>query len=374
MRLLEYLLSKAWLRACYLVCTLAPIRRNRVVFASARAEKLVGNLRYLYEEMVKQRPDLEYVFLLDRYSYSFFGKIGYLLTLSRACYQLATARYVIVDNAYLPIHVGPHRAGTTVVQVWHAGGALKRFGLDVDSPHREVENRFLHKYYDYVIAPSRASVDPYASALRTDPVRVVPLGLPRSDFFFDAQATEAARRKVLAAYPQLAGQRVVLYAPTFRGQGVAKHVARDLDARALKASLPEGTALVYKPHPVLKVTNEESAGFDAVIGTGFDVNELFAVADVLITDYSSSIFEYVLLRKPLVVLASDLERYEHDPGFYLDFRAEVVGTMASDTSDVVRILAEDDFDLGAYNTFIERYCEYLDGHSSERIAQFITSL
>jgi len=374
MSLLEYLLSKAWLRACYLVCTVLPVRQNRVVFASARAEKLVGNLRFIHEELARQHPDLECVFLLDRYSYSLLGKIGYLLTLSRACYHLATAHYVVVDNAYLPIHVGPHRRQTKVIQVWHAGGALKKFGVDVDSPHREVENRFLHKYYDYVIAPSQRSVAPYASALRTDPARVLPLGLARADFFFDEDAKASARERIHAAYPALAGKRVVLYAPTFRGQGVAKHVARDLDAPALRASLPDDTVLVYKPHPVLEITDEERAGFDEVIRTGFDVNELFAIADVLITDYSSSIFEYVLLNKPLVVLASDLAEYERDPGFYLDFRREMVGSCASDTRDVIRIIAEDDFDLAAYAEFQKQFCEHSDGHATERIVEFIVGL
>jgi len=371
MSLLEYYLSAAWLRAFYLVCALLPVRSDKVVFASARAEKLEGNLKYIHDEVVSTRPDLRPILLLERYSYDFIGKVVYFFKLVRACYHLATARYFIVDNAYLPVHVGPHRKGTTVVQVWHAGGALKRFGLDTSPPNRAVENRFIHKYYDYVIVGSDAAIEPFASALRTPAEHVLPLGIARTDYFFDESAIADARARVLAAHPQLAGRTVVLYAPTFRGYSDEKRPYQGIDAKLLREQLGDGYAIVHKTHPVFSTALIEGSGYDAVIGVEFDVNELFAATDVLVTDYSSSVFEWALMRKPLVLLVDDLESYKADPGFYFDFDAEMIGEFARSTEEVAEAILRHDIDLTRFDAFIEKHCANDDGHASERFVGFL---
>jgi CDP-glycerol glycerophosphotransferase (TagB/SpsB family) len=133
----------------------------------------------------------------------------------------------------------------------HAAGALKRFGLDQATPLAEPERTFLHRYYDSVVVGGEWTRRPYAAALRTPVERVIALGSPRTDFFFDAEALAAARDRVLARHPALAGRRVVVYAPTFRGRGIGKRAAPGLDAVALRAALPAEDVLVLKTHPNL---------------------------------------------------------------------------------------------------------------------------
>lgn len=372
MNWLEYVLSAIWLRSSYLVSSLLPIRSDKVVFASARAERLEGNLLYIHNALLEQRPDLRPVMLLERYSYDLLGKIAYLFRMVRASYHLATAHYFIVDNAYLPIHVGPHRRGTKVIQVWHAGGALKEFGVDVHPPNREVENGFIHKYYDFVIVGSDAAIKPYASALRTPEERVLPLGVARTDFFFNDAQMADARRRILAAHPELVGRKIVMYAPTFRGHGLGKQPGQRLDATQLRAALPDEYALVHKTHPVFDASLIDAHGYDAVIGAEFDINELFTITDVLISDYSSSIFEYALLHKPLILLVDDLEEYSADPGLYLDYRTEMIGEFAMGPDDVARMILDDAFDLSAYDAFIARHCQFDDGLASTRFVEFLS--
>jgi len=371
---LEYILSALWLRAFYLLGCLLPIQADKVVFASARAEKLEGNLLYIHDALRRMRPELRPVLLLERYSYTLLGKIAYFLKMVRASYHLATAHYFIVDNAYLPLHVGPHRRGTIVFQVWHAGGALKEFGVDVHPPNREVENRFIHKYYDYVVVGADFAIEPYASALRTPVDRVLPLGIARTDFFFDEDGLDSARRRVFEAHPELVGRKVVLYAPTFRGHGLDKRPTQRLDAARVRALLPEEYALVHKGHPLFDVQLIDDGGYDSVFGSEFDINELFTVVDVLITDYSSSIFEYALMRKPLVLFVDDLEQYSIDPGLYLDYETDMIGEFALTAEEVARTIAENDFDLSGYDAFIARHCQYDDGHASERFVEFLSKL
>jgi CDP-ribitol ribitolphosphotransferase len=364
----EYVVAQLVLRLLGLLFSLLRVHPDRVVLATARTPQLDGNLLHVYRAMRQQRADLDYVLLPEPYSYGLIGKIRYFLRLARGMYYLRTAALFVVDNAYLPVHVAPH-PGTTVVQVWHATGALKRFGLDATVPPPGVEPRFLHRRYDYVVTTSEASRVPWSRALGTPVERVLPLGSPRTDFFFDQEAMAAARARMLERYPSLVGRRVVVHAPTFRGRGAAKHPAARLDAVRLRAALPDSYALVLKCHPNLGGPGEPPDGYDVVMDATTEVNELFTVTDILVTDYSSSIFEYALLRRPLVLLVGDLAEYERDPGLYLDYRTEMIGTHVDDTDGVIAAIVEERFDLAPYDAFIDRHLGAPDGRASVRFVE-----
>jgi teichoic acid ribitol-phosphate primase len=365
----EYLAATTFLRILGRIFSLLPIRTNRVVLASPRPSRLEGNLRYIHAAMLRLHPQLDYVLLLEPYSYRIIGKVLYLLRLVRGMYYLCTSRLFVIDNAYFPVHVAPHRAGTTVIQVWHAAGALKRFGLATAVPPREPERSFLHRHYDFVIASSEASRAPYAEALRTPIEQVLALGSPRTDLFFDERGVADARQRLFARYTSLRGRRVVLYAPTFRGRGERKRAAPGLDAAALRRGLPVETALVLKVHPNLDPGTTPTSGYDAVIDPATEINELFAITDVLITDYSSVIFDWALLRRPLILLVGDLARYRVDPGLYLDYETEMIGTQVTDSAGVLAALLENRFDLAPYDAFIQRHLGKSQGDASTRFVQ-----
>ena len=350
---LEYVLASALLRVVGAIFGRMPLHADRVVLATARVPILEGNLAAIYGAIVARHPDRPVVLLLEPYSYGFTGKLRYLVRLIRGMYHLRTAGLFVVDNAYLPIHVAPHRPGTTVVQVWHAVGCLKRFGLDALTPPADPERRFLHRYYDYVVCTAERSRAPWSAAFGVPPERVLPLGTPRTDVFADAAAMATTRDRVLARHPELRDRTVVLYAPTFRGRGVAKRAAGDLDGRALRAALPADHILVLKTHPNLDPAATAVDGFDVVIDPATEINDLLMATDVLVTDYSSSVFEWALLRRPLVLLVPDLDAYRADPGLYLDFRSEMIGTQVMDTAGVAEAVLTATVDDAAWDAFIE---------------------
>jgi CDP-ribitol ribitolphosphotransferase len=363
---LEYRLARALLLLVRLIVARFPTHPERVVLATARVTELDGNLLYIHRALRASRPDLDVVLLLEPYSYGLAGKIAYLARLVRGMYHLQTAGLFIVDNAYLPVHVAPHRRTTTVVQVWHAAGALKRFGLDTRQRIAEPERTFLHRNYDAVVVGGDWTRRPYAAALRTPLERVVALGWPRTDFFFDQAELAAARARVTAAYPALAGRRVVLYAPTFRGRGIGKRAAPGLDAVRLRAALPADHVLVLKTHPNLDPAATPTDGYDVVVDPAAEINELLAATDILVTDYSSSVVEYALLGRPIVLLVGDLAEYERDPGLYLDYRTEMIGTQVTDTDGVIEAIAAGRFDMTAYEGFVDRQLGPARGGASQR--------
>ncbi len=368
MTLLEYRLASIALGVIAILCRLVPIRRRRVVLATARLSVLEGNLRHIHDAIEVLRPDAEIALELRPYSYGFPGKIAYLLRLVRGTWLVHTSGLVVVDNAYFPVHVAAHRPGTTVVQVWHATGALKRFGADTVGGLAEPERRFLHRHYDYAVTAGEASREPWSRALRTPLERVLPLGTPRTDGLFDAAGLAAARDRILVANPMLAGHRIVLYAPTFRGRGRAKHGTPALDGPLLRRRLPETHLLVLKTHPNMDPATQPTAGFDLVADPASDMNDWLAAADVLVTDYSSSIFEWALLGRPLVLLVDDLEAYERDPGLYLDYRTEMIGSQVRDTDGVADAILGGP-DSSDREAFIARNLRACDGYASQRFVE-----
>ena len=366
---LEFILAAAALRVLGWLFARLPGRPRTVVLASPRKRVLDGNLEHLERAIRAERPDLHRVPLPEPYSYGLLGKLGYALRMVRGMYHLRTAGLVVVDNAWLPVHVAPHPKRTTVVQVWHATGALKRFGVDAVPPPHEPERTFLHRHYDWVVASGEASREPWSRALRTPLDRVVALGAPRTDLFFDADALAAARLRMLTTYPALRARRVITFAPTFRGRGRGKRPTAHLDAGRLRGALEPTDVLVLKSHPNLDRTLVDVAGFDVVVDPAADMNDLLAATDILITDYSSSIFEYALLRRPLVLLVPDLEDYERQPGLYLDYRTGMIGTQVADTDGVIAAIRGGTFDLAPYDDFIARHLGASDGSASRRFVE-----
>ncbi len=363
---LEYRLASLVLRLIVLVSRLVPVRRRRVVLATARLPLLEGNLLHLHDAIRVIRPDVEVALLLQPYTYDLAGKLRYLARMVRGTWLVHTSGLVVVDNAYLPVHVAPHRPETTVVQVWHAPGALKKFGADTAGGLEEPEATFLHRYYDYVVAPGEGAREAWSRALRTPVDRVLPLGTPRTDRLYDTAALDASRAWLLAVHPSLRGKRVVVYAPTFRGRGREKHGTAALDARRLRDRLPDECALVLKSHPNLDPATQPRDGFDIVADPKSDMNDWLALADVFVTDYSSSVFEWAILHRPLVLIPDDLEAYEDDPGLYLDYRSQMIGTQVRDADGVADAILGGDFDLSGYGRFIAANIDACDGHASER--------
>jgi len=384
---LEYRLAAAVLVVLGWLFDRLPGHPRRVVLASPRKPHLDGNLAAIEVSIRRLRPDVDLVVLAEMYGYGFLGKVAYALRMVRGTYHLRTAGLVVVDNAWLPVHVAPHPARTTVVQVWHAAGALKRFGCDTVEPLEEPERTFLHRHYDWVVTSGEASREPWSRALRTPLDRVVALGSARTDAFFEPETVAAIRRRVVTEHPALEGRRVITYAPTFRGRGRGKRPAAGLDAARVRAALGPGDVLVLKSHPNLDRALVDTAGFDVVVDPAEDMNDLLLATDVLVTDYSSSIFEWALLRRPLILLVPDLADYERDPGLYLDYRTGMIGAQVVDTAGVVAALAAlaspaavetsaapsaagpAAVDAAAYDAFVARHLGASDGHAAERIVE-----
>ena len=290
---------------------------------------------------VERHPELEYVLLLEPYSYGLAGKLAYLVRLVRGMYHLQTAR-LFVDRQRLP--AGPRRPAPGGDH-GRPGLARRRRPQALRAGHRrprsaEPERTFLHRYYDAVVVGGEWTRGPYSAALRTPIERVLALGSPRTDFFFDEAALAAARARVLAAHPELAGPAGRPLRADVPGPRRGKRAAPGLDAPRLRAALPPDHALVLKTHPNLDPDATATAGYD-VVADPTARHQRPAGADrhphhrLLVLDRGV---------RPARAGRSSCSSatwptYEVDPGLYLDYRTEMIGTQVIDTDGIIDAIA-----------------------------------
>ena len=368
-RILLVRIAFAWAR-------FLPLQR-RVVFATAHADELGGNLAILRDELATRRPAVRIVSLAHRPGRGIRGKLVAAWQAVVAAAYLATSRVFVVDDYFFPIYVVTPRVGTTIIQTWHACGAFKKIGYSVldksfgmdDELARRVR---VHSNYDVCLMGSQAAAVHYAEAFRQPIERFrSDLGIPRTDVLFGEERIARSRATVRDRYGLHDGRRIILYAPTFRGDSVTDARATDdLDLRVLKTSLGADHVLLVRLHPFVRAHTAiapDLTDFAIDVSDHPDINELMLVSDVLVTDYSSAIYEFSLLDRPMVFFAPDYEAYEQERGFYFDYRTGVPGPIFETTEALAEYLRAGDFDLERVARFREASFDVADGGSATRV-------
>ena len=374
-------LARIWsVRLAYAAAGLLPLRR-RVVLATAHIPHIRGNLASIEEEMARRSPPIQVVTLIHALRPGWKGRLLGLAQGVEAAYQLATARVFIVDSYFLPLYVIRRRPGTTVVQTWHACGAIKKIGYSViDKTFGADETTTsmirMHSNYDICLAASDAAVEQYVEAFRQPAdLFVTDIGIPRTDVLVRDEGRALTMDAIRRRYAIPVGRRVILFAPTFRGDTLttARH-PEDLDLQLLARVLGEDHVLLLRLHPAVRSASRLDpalAGFVIDVSDYPEVNELLLVTDIVVTDYSSVIFEFALLDRPMALFAPDLDAYDQERGFYFDYRAGVPGPVFETTAALAAYLRAGDFDLERVRRFAATWFAVADGHASERFVDRI---
>ncbi|MFS0638728.1 CDP-glycerol glycerophosphotransferase family protein [Mesobacillus foraminis] len=376
-KLIPTLMVKYLIRTVFFMsCLLFPVNQKKVTFASYRSGKLEGNLLYIHEEFRRRDEGHQYHFLFKKYQGSLMGKLNYVMHMLQASHAVATSRYFIIDDFYFPVYAIKPRKGTDIVQLWHAAGAFKKFGYSTIGksfgPSREyLKHIKVHSNYTRVYVSSRNIIPHYAEAFDMPEENIYPLGLPRTDFFFKEEAKESIRREFNIKFPEFKNKKLLLYAPTFRGSSHSQgKFTSPIDIPLLKKMAGEEFALLIHLHPYmksgLKIDNEDRE-FACHIEGQFTIEELLTVTDVLITDYSSIIFDYSLLGRPIVFFAADLEDYIKERDFYFDYKSFIPGPLMTETHSLARWLVKGNYDMKKVSDFRNFFFDYQDGRASERI-------
>lgn len=356
-----------------------PVRKGSVVFESHMGTCYGDSPRAIHEELREQRRrGVRHTWSYASSTDGFPTDARLVRRLSwRYLWALGRAQYW-VDNQGFPLELRKPPA-TTYLQTWH-GSAYKRMGFAEsrikarNAPEREKLSTALARF-DHFLVRSEHDVATLARDYRLPAESLVRCGYPRNDRLVRARATDESRgrfpRPALAADLGIPDHReVVLYAPTFRGMPKKGTTQLPLDVRRFAERFGDDYVLLVRAHYLESAALPPCPPGTVIDVSGHhDVSELLCLADALITDYSSIMFDYALLDRPMFFFAPDLDAYVAERGSYFDLRAEAPGPVVETEPELLRIMAELKKSDTAHRENRARFAEKFGGYESGQAAR-----
>ncbi len=357
-----------------------PLVENRVLFLSDDREILGGNLKSVYDYISDE--EYEKVILLKAHKKA-KRTIKEKLKL---VYYLSTSKYILLEDLVQSTSYIKVRKGQELIQLWHGPGAFKRFGHS----REQTDLKRIHKgykKYTKAITSSEAIRPCYAEAFSIDEEKVQATGFPRTDMFFQEEYIKLKKEELLQKYPFMKNKKIILFAPTYRGTKAssANYGIENLNLEKIYNELKkENYIFIFKWHPfiynkiIAKAKNTEKyelykkyPEFYFDLSKERDINDLLLMADILITDYSSLIFDYVFVNKPIIYFAYDLELYENDRGMYFPFKEYVYGSVVKNEEELIKAIKEGKMEEEKRKIFKEKFVGACDGNSTKKTCEWI---
>ncbi|MDO5448122.1 MAG: CDP-glycerol glycerophosphotransferase family protein [Clostridia bacterium] len=287
--------------------------------------------------------------------------------------KLGRAKYIFLNDNFMPLAKCRPNADTVITQLWHGQGAFKKFGFDIKVPEKVRRREVLaNRKLTYVACSSTCVRDIYARAFGVPQSSVLAVGSPNSDYYFRRREREVAKANLYELYPELEGKYVILYAPTFREDADAdEHILDKFDAKALREALGDDVEILIRLHPQVHASiGDRSLGaFDV---TDYDnVNELCLIADMLITDYSSICMDFAIQNKPIAFYAYDLDSYKGARDFYFNYEEYVPGPVASDMASLISAVKALKAEPQSMDAFRRFNFDEPDGDATSRLLDIV---
>ncbi len=373
-----------------IMCVVLPVNKRRIVFDSSLGKSYSGNPRSIFEYMVENgyQEKWECTWFYENTPYPIPGD-GYQFRYGRFryLYYMATAKVWVFDCRQPEWLI--KRKNCFYIQTWH-GTPLKKLGLDMEDVFMMHQNdissyqkEFVRNVqtWDYLISQNPFSTVAFRRAFAFEKT-MLEIGYPRNDIMFHKNNEEdimlLKRRLGLPL-----DKKVLLYAPTFRDDEFSEDASYKFSPKLsfdkLQEELGDEYILIVKYHYLIMdyIDWFPYKGFIYHFDQSHDIAELFLVADMLITDYSSVMFDYSILKRPMLFYAYDLDKYKNDlRGFYFDYEGEMPGPISANTSQLIEDIHKYDASLyeERYEKFREKYNRWDDGKASEKVVEVIEEL
>ena len=337
------------------------INNNKVSFIIDSKESFKGNLDYIKKEFENRGNFDFHYFYKDKFSISSFKK-------------LSSSKFIFLNDNFFPLAFMNFNPETVVVQLWHAPGASKKFGGSVDIQSREILEKISNKT-DYLIVTSNNVKKYYKEAFQISESKIKSLGLPRMDYYFENHDVDKLKSKFLKDHNSPTHHKIVLYAPTFRDDEKYNNVFNYLNLDEFNRVLGDEYVLSLRLHPKIKDFYKEdtvSKGSYIDASNYESEQELMLISDILITDYSSIMIEFVALDKPAIFFTYDLDSYlSNERGFYYDFEKTVPGPIVYTSDELINVIKNEEFDKSKISEFTKTQFDVIDGDSSKRVVDFL---
>lgn len=347
-------------------------RPGRILFASDQRLRLEGNLLRVQERLRERGLDKQFDM---RYSFRLPGTTGWFTTI-RILYLMATSEIVLLDDYFGLLKSIPEEHRTKIIQLWHAGSGFKSVGYSRFGQLGSPKLWHPHRQYTYAITGSKHLVPVYAEAFGIEESAIIPTGLPRVDWFLDEDRTQRFTEEFYREHPHLKGKKIILFAPTFRGRTIYKafydYSAIDFDA--LYEACGPDTVVLFRMHHFVKedITIPEQYRDRFFDFTRFpDGLNLLHVTDLLITDYSSIIYEYSLLDRPMLFFVPDKINYAATRGFHREYDETAPGRVCVTFAEVIDAIETGDYEQEKVAKFRAENFDRIDTGSADRVIDWL---
>jgi CDP-ribitol ribitolphosphotransferase len=351
---------------------------NTVLFTSDSRAEMSGNFEFVYNEMLRQNLDQKYsIHALFKSNISARRKF---VDKFKFPYLLGKADYIFVDDFHPLLYKIKFRKSQEIIQLWHAVGAFKTVGYSrTGKKGGPFLNSVNHRNYTKAFVSSENDIPYYGEAFGIKENYIIPSGVPRTDIFFDENYEINTVRKMEETLPIIRNKKVILFAPTFRGSGhhTAHYPFFKIDFSRLARYCKEHNAVVlFKMHPFVKnklVIPKEYEEYFIDVSYMREVNDILFITDILISDYSSLVYEFAVFKRPMLFYAFDLEDYVTSRDFYEPYEKFVPGKIVETFDEVINALYNEDFDQEKVPKFLNKHFKYQDGKSSQRVVRNLFS-
>jgi len=288
--------------------------KDLYVFADAHHTSLPFSLEAMYNHVVSL--GIEPVCHFHDYTHE--GSVKSLLHAISFMNILARAKYVFICDTFMPVSSGTKAEGTRIVQLCHFSGPFKKIGYATNDDVPSYYKGNVFKNYDLVPVSAELYVPLLTDAMRQEPGAVQALGVSRSDVYYDEAWVSACKEEFYRQFPDAKEKKVLLWAPTFRGKAASPDTLDNESMSRLQEKLGDDWLVLIKhhPHDDATATNPRYRSNCAIPS-----ERLLPVVDLLITDYSTVVLDYLIYGQPFILYAPDLEEYEATRGFFVDYRS-----------------------------------------------------
>lgn len=370
------------------------VKKGQMIFESFNGKDINDNPLAIYQQLIKNKPELaeKMYFSVKPSEYrrlkAEHPNIRIIKRFTPQWVSIIARAQFWVMNSRMPTWWKKNKQ-TTYIQTWH-GTPLKKLGIDISNV--EIPGQTTASYHadfskeasrwNYLIAPNQYSENIFTRAFNFKN-RYLEIGYPRNDVLYqenNAPAIKTLKQRILGKIPK----RIIMYAPTWRDDDFIQqgkyHFTLPFDLNQFFKQVDNDTILIIRPH-YLVADQIDISGFEGRVFVipNHDINELYLITDLLITDYSSVMFDYANLKRPMLFFAYDLPHYKDKlRGFYFPYDQQYLpGPLVTQTQDFYQKIASwhrtgiNQVYSQKLAEFNQQFCSWDDGHAAQQVSNLI---
>jgi len=366
-------------------------QREQVFFLSRQFNELPLNYKYIIDELKRQKSDIKIKIICKKVGSElnetirdtnkvskanlvifkllkqFKSSFNYYISLYKQMYLIAKSTVIIVDGYNVPVSMLKHKKNTTVIQIWHALAAIKKFGYQTvgyaDGINPKIAKILkMHKNYDYVISGSDEMKKYFSEAFNVPIEKVTSIGTPYIDDLLKNEDEEI--EKAYKKHPELKNKINIMYSPTFRrdGRDYIQDVINNVDSDKYN--------LIITYHSKDEKKNNELS--DKTLNcSDIPYKILMRMVDYIITDYSALSIEAAIVRTKILLYICDVEQYTRENGINIDLYKELPKYTSTDIKELLKVIDENNYDTQILENFRKKYASNLTGTSTKLITEII---